>query len=145
MNPRPPRVRWSEYRDDGLWTVLSLVTWFGLMGLASRVGLSCGPLPHSGFVAPRFPLSSYGRASTLYPAIGPRNNRLVSIRVRRILNTEGAHLWRLTCVWDSLKLASPLPPSGNGSPPVGSSKVRATDGAATSSVGSSRALSGRPT
>lgn len=71
-------------------------------------------LPGPGFV---------GRASTSFLVTDQRRARLKSGRMRRIASTDGARLWRLTCVWETSPRASLGTAFGTGSERVGRSWV----------------------
>lgn len=72
------------YRDEVFWIQL----WY----LCSRrlIGGHSSRLPGPGFV---------GQGSTSFLGSGPARYRLKSTRMRRLVSTPDAHLWRLTCVW----------------------------------------------
>ena len=93
------------YRDDGFWILL----WYRCSRLL--IGGPLTSLPGWGFV---------GRESTSFRATDQRRARLASTRMRRIHSTDGARLWRLTCVWVTSPRPSLARASGTGSGHVGS-------------------------
>ena len=91
------------YRDDGFW-ILTWYRWSRLL-MNGLGGTSTLHLPGWGFV---------GQASASFLATEVSKCKLRSTRMHRIASTDGARLWRLTCVWQ-LRKESRTMLSGNGS------------------------------
>ena len=87
------------YRDDGFWLQLWWIFSRRLIGGHRR------SLPGPGFV---------GRVSSSFLATEQQRYRLVSTRIRRTHSIYDAHLWRLTCVWETSRLPSWAIPFGIG-------------------------------
>ena len=83
----------AAYRDDGSWIqLLQACSWH-----LKNDYLEC--FPPRGFI---------GLGSTSSAGIGPLPCKLNSIQLRRVANTRGAPLWRLTLEWETLPLPSLL-------------------------------------
>jgi len=106
------------YRDDGFWIQLWYLCSRGLIG-GRRISL-----PGPGFV---------GQGSSSFLAIDHKRYRLIRTRMRRIHSTYDAHLWRLTCVWETCRHPWWVTPFGTGSALAGSLWVAA--GAVVSALG----------
>jgi len=94
------------YRDDGFWTQL----WYRCF--RTLIGGQIARLPGPGFV---------GQESPSFRGTGARRARLKSTRMRRLVSTPGARLWRLTCVWVPLQAGQEKTPPGSFSEVDGSS------------------------
>ena len=82
----------AAYRDDGFWTLVSLICWF--YWKAARLP----SFPPRGFV---------GRGSLSLAATVQQPARLKSIRLYRAHYTANAPRWRLICEWETPLPAQP--------------------------------------